>query len=201
MREKLLTALADRLRAVERLVDKIDRSVERIELVTVVREPSTSLSADAYNGLRKQVIAAVGERNAHLHQLVKFDSALRAGATSAELATLVREWLGQASVELVDDPSAEGAFDFVGPAGGAALRVIRPAYVDAVTRRTVQMGVVERLDRAESPPDEDQPNDGSDGAAVAAKDPATVAAAVAAESLEEDEPSAGGPTGVSGGDE
>src|SRR5262249_25152720 len=84
-----------------RLVDKSDRSVERIELVTVVREPNTSISADAYNGLRKQVIAAAGERTAHLHQLAQFDAALRSDATLETLQALVAEWLEQASVALL----------------------------------------------------------------------------------------------------
>lgn len=145
MKGNLLTAIADRLRTIERLLDKIDRSVERIEIVTVVREPNTSLSADAYNGLRKQVIAAVGERNAHIHQLTKFDSALRAGASAEELAGLVREWLGQASIELSEDTTVAAAFDFVGPVEATECRVLRPAYVDAVTRRIVQPGIAERF--------------------------------------------------------
>src|ERR1700710_2032479 len=94
--------LEGRVHKLARLVDKVDRSVERIELVTVVREPNTSVSADAYNGLRKQVIAAVSERSAHLNQLAQFDAALRAGATQDALGGLVREWLEQASVALVD---------------------------------------------------------------------------------------------------
>src|SRR3954451_7820403 len=95
--------LTRRLDSMERLLDKLDRSVEKIELVTVVREPNTGMSADAYAGLRKPVIASAGERNAHLHQLAQFDSALRAGATPDELAALVREWLGQASLVLMED--------------------------------------------------------------------------------------------------
>ena len=116
MRAKLIEAMGNRLKTVEHLLDKIDRSVERIEIVTVVREPNTSLSADAYNGLRKQIIAAVGERNAHIHQLAQFDSALRAGSTPDELSALVGQWLSQASVETLEDLDVEGAFDLVGPA-------------------------------------------------------------------------------------
>lgn len=145
MRAKLTEALADRLQAVERVLDKVDRSVERIEIVTVVREPNTSLSADAYNGLRKQIIAAVGERNAHIHQLAQFDSALRAGSTPQELSTLVGHWLAQASVEILEDLGVEGAFDLVGPADATGRRIIRPAYIDTLTRRIVQPGVAERV--------------------------------------------------------
>lgn len=151
MRAKLMEAMADRLRAVERVLDKIDRSIERIEIVTVVREPNTSLSADAYNGLRKQIIAAVGERNAHIHQLAQFDSALRAGSSPQELSTLVRQWLAQASVEILEDLGVEGAFDLVGPPDATGRRIIRPAYVDTLTRRIVQPGVAERVTESPRP--------------------------------------------------
>lgn len=145
MRGKQLDSMDDRLTTVEKLLDKVDRSVERIEIVTVVREPNSAVAADAYNGLRKQVIAAVGERNSHLHQLAQFDSALRAGATAEELDTLVREWLAQASVELVDDPAMKDAFEFVGADGGTEVKVVKPAYVDALTGRVIRQGIAERV--------------------------------------------------------
>ena len=157
MRGKQLSAISDRLTSMYRLLDKLDRSVERIEIVTVVREPNTSLSADAYNGLRKQVIAAVSERTAHMHQLAQFDAALRANASSDELATLVREWLGQASLRVVEDPGLPDGFTFVGPEDGTTLRLVRPAYVDDVTGRVISAGVAERVVEAPEPEPEPEP--------------------------------------------
>lgn len=151
MNGKQLSAIGDRLTSMYRLLDKLDRSVERIEIVTVVREPNTSLSADAYNGLRKQVIAAVSERTAHMHQLAQFDGALRAHASPDELASLVREWLGQASLRVVEDPRVPDAFTFVGPEDGTALRVVRPAYIDDATGRVISAGVAERVIAAPEP--------------------------------------------------
>lgn len=107
------------------------------------------MAADAYTGLRKQIIAAVSERTAHLHQLAQFDSTLRAGATPDELSILVREWLGQASLEVVEDTSLDGAFEFVGPKDAPGVRVVRPAYVDGVTGRVIRSGVAERLTEGE----------------------------------------------------
>ncbi len=154
MRGKHAETIDRRLSTVERLIDKVDRSVERIEIVTVVREPNSNVAADAYNGLRKQVIAAVGERNAHLQQLAQFDSALRAGATPEELQTLVGEWMAQASIELVDDTRIEDAFEVVGTNGDGEgdLAVIRSAYVDALTGRVVRRGVAERTIRPAGAP-------------------------------------------------
>lgn len=146
MRSKRAKALENDLAQVARLVDRIDRNVERIELATLVREPDTPLSADAYDGLRKQVIAATGARNAHLHQLVQFDVALRAGASADDLRALVAEWFGQASVQIVDDASVEQAFEFVGDGDGdGAARVVDPAYVDGQTGRVIKAGLAERV--------------------------------------------------------
>jgi hypothetical protein len=144
-------ALDRRLASLEQLLDKVERGVDRIELVTTVREPGTSLSADAYEGLRKQVIAATGERHAHLTQLARFDAALQAGTTPAELTTLVREWMTQASVTLVTDPQQRDAFEIVGDGrDGDALAVVRPAYVDSLTGRVISRGVAERVATAGS---------------------------------------------------
>jgi hypothetical protein len=135
----------ERLQAIERTMDKVERSVDRIEIVTVVREPNTTVAADAYNGLRKQVIAAAGERQAHLAQLAAFDVGLRAAQSAEELASLVREWMTQASLARVDDPRTEGAFEVVGE--GDAVVVVHPAYVDAQTGRVVRSGIAERTTR------------------------------------------------------
>ena len=152
--------IEERLDSVEELLDRVDRSIEKIEMVTVVREPNTAISADAYNGLRKQVIASASERAAHLNQLAQFDASLRAGATTSELASLVREWSEQASLETVDDASQLEAFEVVGPEGAPAVRVLRPAYVDARTGRVVRAGLAERTDDpfpADAPREEKAP--------------------------------------------
>jgi hypothetical protein len=137
--------MKERITAIEDVLDQLQRSVERIEIVTVVREPNTGMSADAYNGLRKQVIAAANERMAHLHQLAQFDASLKAGAGTEELASLVREWVDQAGLELVADAGVEDAFELVGAGDGPDRRVVRAAYLDGVTRRIVRGGIVERV--------------------------------------------------------
>src|SRR5947199_206120 len=127
-------------------LERIERSVEKIEIVTVVREPNTGMSADAYDGLRKQVIASASERSAHLIQLAELDAAVRSGAGSADLAALAREWLGQASLVAVDDPKVDDAFELVGPDDAPGRHVLRPGYVDALTGRVVRAGLLERRD-------------------------------------------------------
>jgi hypothetical protein len=146
MRSHQAREINERIGAIEALLDELHRSIERIEIVTVVREPNTGMSADAYNGLRKQVIGAMSERMAHLHQLAQFDASLRAGATSEDLAALVGEWATQAALEVVEDPTREEAFELVGDETGDGRRLVRPAYLDSVTGRVVRGGIAERVE-------------------------------------------------------
>lgn len=149
--------LEARLREAERLLDRIDRNVEGIERITMVREPATGQAAEAYAGLRRQIGAALAERNAHLHQLAQFDAARRAGATPEQLESLVREWLGESRLTVIDDPATPGGFEEVGDPRGDHLRVLTPAYVDALTGRVVRGGVVERSKQPPQPAEPAEP--------------------------------------------
>jgi hypothetical protein len=137
MRSKqLLAQIASRL-------DAIERNVDRIELATLVREPGNSTSVDAYNGLRKQVVAAAGERIAHLAQLSQVDVAVRDGVVAEQLAPLVDEWLRQSDLERSQDVSRPDLFQVVS-GDGPVLVVIQPSYVDRITGRIVRQGLARR---------------------------------------------------------
>lgn len=124
-------------------VDKISRAIERIEVATIVREPSSALSVDAYEGLRRQVVAAAGERMAHLYQLARFAEAVSSAMPVEQLGPLVEEWLIQAGLERVTD-LYDGRYYDVLAGDGPQLRVLRTAYRDGATARPVLMGQVER---------------------------------------------------------
>ncbi|MGW4210925.1 hypothetical protein ACWEIJ_23240 [Lentzea sp. NPDC004789] len=134
---------AARLERLEQLVDGISRSIEKIEVATIVRDPSSGLSAEAYEGLRKQVVAAAGSRMTHLHQLARFAEALDIGHLEA-LPDLVREWMDQAGLVKVQDAADERYYDVLGGQGDG-LRVLRFGYVDAITGRPIVMGQAERV--------------------------------------------------------
>jgi len=140
-------SVLDRLADLERMVDQIHRSIEKIEVATIVREPQSAVAVDAYDGLRRQIIAAAGERMAHLHQLAQFAEAITPTGQATNLARLVDEWMGQAGVELVEDVGDPNYYDVLG-GSGPELRMLRPAYRDCVTGRTVVMGQVERVEPA-----------------------------------------------------
>ena len=133
----------DRLSRLAESVKRIERSIERIEVAIIVRDPSSTLSADAYEGLRRQIVAAASERTAHLHQLAQFAQAVT-NAEPGDLPNLVSEWMDQANLTRVEAPHDAHYFDILGGEGDG-LRTVRPAYVDATTGRPVLMGQAERI--------------------------------------------------------
>jgi hypothetical protein len=135
--ESLLRDLSDRL-------DLIERRSERMELILTLREPNSGAAADAYDGLRKQIIAGVTDRLAHLTQLVQFDEAVRNAASTEVLTSLVRGWVDASGLAIVADPKHDQAdllFTEVENLGGPP-QVIDPAYVDSQSNRVIRRGTI-----------------------------------------------------------
>jgi hypothetical protein len=149
------TALQAALETLQESITTIDHRVEKMEVVLMVREPSSSIAADAYDGLRKQVIGAVSERLHHLAQLVQLDSALTHGADREVLHKMLDDWCEQASLlritEVTEADLGNRLFELVED-GGGALRVVEPAYVDGINNRVIRPGRARRLPRSPSAP-------------------------------------------------
>ena len=134
-----------RLERIEEALSRVDRSIDRIEVATIVREPNLGLAAEAYEGLRRQVVAAAAERTAHLAQLAQLAEAVRTQRTN-DLPGLVEDWMLQSGLERRRDPHDDRYVDVLGtPATeGEPRTLLRPAYVDAVTGRPIMMGQAEQ---------------------------------------------------------
>jgi hypothetical protein len=139
--------------AVELLGDVRDRltqlehDADLIKTVLIVKEPTSSLAADAYDGLRKQVIVAAGERRAHLSQLAQMDAALARGGSVEDARRLVRDWMQQAGVVAVaqapDGTPVSDLFEVLtsnGVADGQSVEVVEPAYLDGATGAVLRLG-------------------------------------------------------------
>jgi hypothetical protein len=141
-RNKLFEKLTD----ISKTLDLLDRRVEKMEIVIMVREPSSTAAADAYDGLRKQVVNAVSERLNHLSQLVQLDVALNHAVDPDQLTKLVNSWFEQAALIRVDDPQhpqRDALFELVADQGGA-YEVLQPAYLDTLTGRVIRLGRARR---------------------------------------------------------
>jgi hypothetical protein len=150
------------------LLMELRAKIDKLETVLVVMDPKVSTSADAYDGLRKQIAMAASSRQAHLVQLAQFSRALKRGATTDKLTELVEEWMQQAGLVAVMDPNPDLYEILDGEPEAGRLEISAPAYVDPQTGVLVAQGqarwaprsVAEaRSTAAENPHDSTEQND------------------------------------------
>ena len=127
-------------RAIHQRFDELAHQLDRIDLILTLKDPGSTKAADAYEGLRRQIIASSQERLAHLAHLARIDAALKAGESADDLALLLRELLNEAGLVHVVDPSDPDLFEVAGE--GEQLTVTAPAYVEAPTGRLIRQGRV-----------------------------------------------------------
>lgn len=120
------------------LLTQMDRQLDRIYTALLVRDPGTSLSSDAYEGLRKQVVASARARTQHVAQLAEIDVALQRGVNISDLQNLVDGWLRQAGIERIEDPRMPDVWDSVPNSHEVEVEI--PAYVDTEVGRLVHQG-------------------------------------------------------------
>ncbi len=119
---------------------ELKAQVETLKTVLVVMDPKVSTSAEAYDGLRKQIAVAASSRQAHLVQLAQFSRALRRGASADRLSQLVEEWMQHAGLDAVADPNPDLYEILEGDPGNGRLEVMAPAYLDPQTGVLIAQG-------------------------------------------------------------
>lgn len=143
-----------RTRRLDLRLAALEGQLERIEGMLLLKDPGAARAAEAYDGLRRQMLVAANERTAHLAHLAQLDAALRAGESTGSLALLVADLLAQAGLVRHHDTATEDAFDVGSGPDGGPLEVLEPAYVDGHTGRVVRQGRARRVVRR-APPDLD----------------------------------------------
>lgn len=139
------------------LTDRVDRTTEQMQTVLMIREPNSTAAAEAYEGLRKQVVATATERRQHLVQLAEFEAAVRHGADGNQLLSMIDGWMQQAGLlrlAAIDDEDVAVAFDLTED-GGGPLEIMSPAYVDSRTNAVVRKGRARRSSPRPAPAPED----------------------------------------------
>lgn len=129
----------DLIREVQDEVSQIRLDIARIEAALVVRDPGNTRSVEAYDGLRKQVAAASGDRRRLLVVLMELSEAIRKGESTEMLANRILDWANQTGLTVLSD-FAEEHFELVDGEPGP-LRTVEPAYVDVETSRTIRRGL------------------------------------------------------------
>lgn len=142
-----LQDLDDQVGELIKRVELLDQRHEEIETALMMNDPGSVVAAEAYEGLRRQVVDAATGRMAHLAQLVQLAHALSDGASLELLRKYLAGWMEQAGLVVVDDltrADAEMVFEVLG-GDGDGLELIEPAYLDARTDRVVRQGRARRV--------------------------------------------------------
>ena len=122
----------------EVLID-LRRSIERIDASLVVRDPGNVRSADAYDGLRKQIAISAGDRRRLLVLLTELGEAIRRKEDHQSLQARFDEWSSQAGIGVLSEFNSDH-FDYV-ENDGNEIAISQPAYVEIDSGRTIRRGV------------------------------------------------------------
>jgi hypothetical protein len=124
-------------------MDQMKDLLVGIDAALVVRDPGNARSVDAYDGLRKQVTLAAGDRRRLLVMLSELSESLRLEQSPQEIESKAEEWMLQSGLVRLMEADSEEAFEVVGTDTGT-LTVISPAYVDAQSGFIIRRGIAER---------------------------------------------------------
>ena len=162
MSRQQLNDVQEQLDHVLTLLDRVERSTDKMETVLMVREPSSSAAAEAYEGLRRQVVTTASDRRAHLAQLAEFELAVRGGAKPDQLLKMIDAWSDQAGLvrhTRLDDGDVDLLFERVGDPTDPPT-VIRPAYLDRASGQVVRQGRIRHNPATEpAPPADSEPEE------------------------------------------
>lgn len=148
--------VAEDLRRVLEELAELRHKTELMEMVFVVKEPDTVRAAEAYDGLRKQVIASSNERRAHVTQIVEMAVAVQRATAVSDVAARVTEWAGQLGIVQVAavPPKShlrfEDLFEVLND-GPGDLVVVEPAYMDSHTGAVVRRGRTQYVEPKATP--------------------------------------------------
>jgi hypothetical protein len=112
----------------ERL-ESIEILLQRLEAAVVVRDLGNAHSADAYDGLRKQIIQSGKNHRMHVAHLLSLADSMERGADLQLVRDRVNDFLNELGVERFSDISLVELFE-VTEGEGSALECIEPAIIE-----------------------------------------------------------------------
>jgi len=130
----------------QRLVN-IEILLQRLEAAVVVRDPGNAHSADAYDGLRKQIIQSGKNHRIHLAHLISLSDSLQRGADLDLITDRVNDFLGELGVMRISNTDYVDLFEVV-EGEGSALECIEPAVVEKLDNQTlvpIKLGKARRV--------------------------------------------------------
>ncbi len=143
--EEQVAVVADRQERMENDLRELTRQVSSLGSALVVREPATATAAQAYDGLRKAVMAGAQARRLLLVQLVELSDMLDHDVAIEDLRSFAQELRLRANLGQDLDAVAHPNHFEVLDGSGNSVRVVKPAWVDDQTGALIRRGMVERF--------------------------------------------------------
>jgi hypothetical protein len=125
----------------------IEMLLHRLDAAVVVRDPGNAHSADAYDGLRKQIIQSGKNHRIHVAHLLSLADSMERGADIQLVRDRVNDFLSELGVERVSDTSFIELFQ-VTEGEGTALECIEPAIIEKLDNGTatpIRLGKARRV--------------------------------------------------------
>jgi hypothetical protein len=135
------------MRKVLQKLGEVDERQQRLVDLLTTGDSGSAVAADAYDGLRRQILSATADRIAHLAQLVQLRHTVANASSLEELAKHIDAWMEMADLQTVTDldhPEGDTFFEVLGGEGNG-LELLEPAYVDGRSGRVVRQGRVRRV--------------------------------------------------------
>lgn len=120
--------------------------LERIDAGLITRDPGNSRSAEAYDGLRKQLNQASKNRRIHVSHLLSLSDSIERGSEYQLIKDRVNDFLNEMGVSRFTDLSRTDFFEIKGGVGDY-LKCVVPAVVETLddgTLSLVRLGEAER---------------------------------------------------------
>ncbi|HAM24816.1 MAG TPA: hypothetical protein DHW34_05235 [Actinobacteria bacterium] len=138
--EEKLLIVSERQSRIEKDLRTLQSDVSKLTAALVVREPATATAAEAYDGLRKAVMAGPQARRQMLVQLVELTDFAERNISIVEMRQILDEQRKRAGlVDITDGGTYPELFEIV-EGSGELISVRRPAWVDEQTGQVIQRG-------------------------------------------------------------
>ena len=126
---------------------RIESLLNRLDSAVVVRDPGNTRSAEAYDGLRKQITQSGKNHRTHMAHLLSLSDSLERGADIDLIRDRVNDFMNEIGLQRTTDTSMEHVFEIV-EGEGSGLECIEPAVIellDGGTYAPVRLGKARRI--------------------------------------------------------
>lgn len=138
----------------------IERLLQRLDAAVVVRDPGSTHAAEAYEGLRKQIMQSGKSHRIHTAHLLSLADSLERGADMELIRDRVSDFMAELGLKRIYDTGDSELFEII-EGEGSGLECIEPAIVEQLAdgrRSVVRQGNARRVP---GPPEPDNKIDGS----------------------------------------